>query len=246
MFGRLFHWMDERANLSGLDRVLLRRHTPVTTNWWFTFGSSIFFLLILQTVTGILLAMNYVPSSEASPNSTITTPDGTTGPVSLAYASVYYIMTEVPFGSFLRSMHFWGATLTVVAALLHTMRVFAMGAYKFPRELNWVIGIVILLVILAFGLTGYLLPWDQKAYWATVVAADIAGSVPLIGDYAKSILAGGTTVGAVTLTRFYAAHVLILPVTIFSLIGVHLYLVIVNGVQGTPDRIDDAYEHKGG
>lgn len=244
MLARIYSWVDERANLDGLNRVLLRRHTPASTNWWFTLGSTALFLMILQVITGSLLAMNYVPSAEASPNSIVVGPDGFPAPVSQAYASVHYIMTGVPFGAFLRNMHYWGATLIVIVLLLHIGRIFTMGAYKYPRELNWLAGVVILLIVMAFGLTGYLLPWDQRAYWATVVAVNIAGSVPLLGSYLHSVIAGGTSVGPVTLTRFYAVHTLILPGIVFTLIGIHLYLVILNGVQGMPGRLDDAYKQE--
>jgi ubiquinol-cytochrome c reductase cytochrome b subunit len=198
-----------------LTKFLYRR-LPEGTTWWHTLGSAALFLILLQTLTGFFLAFYYVPSPEH------------------AYDSLTYIQNEIPFGAFVRGLHYWGASLTVVVVFLHLLRVFFMGAYKYPRELSWVVGVFLFLLIMLFGFTGYLLPWDQKAYWATVVGTHIAGKAPLVGEYLWRILQGGVEVGARTLGRFYAAHVLILPAVLYAFILVHISMVIYQGIGPTP------------
>lgn len=210
-------WWDERLALGAARRVLLDK--PVgQLGWLFTFGGTLVFLLGLQLVTGILLAIYYVAS-----------PDH-------AHQSVTFIMQAVPLGSLIRGLHFWGASLLVVLAVLHVLRVILHGSYKAPREATWVVGVGLLLVILAFAFTGYLLPWDQKAYWATVVGTYIAGTVPWVGDLLLQLLRGGSDVGGATLTRFYAVHVLVLPAAAAVLVLLHLYLVQLHGISGPPER----------
>ena len=213
---RLLDWFQERlATREQLTRFLYRR-LPEGTTWWHTLGSAALFLILLQTLTGFFLAFYYVPSPEH------------------AYDSLVYIQNEVPLGRYVRGLHYWGASLTVVVVFLHLLRVFFMGAYKYPRELSWVVGVFLFLLVMLFGFTGYLLPWDQKAYWATVVGTHIAGTAPLAGDYLWRILQGGVEVGARTLGRFYAAHVLILPAVLFAFILVHVSMVIYQGIAPTP------------
>jgi ubiquinol-cytochrome c reductase cytochrome b subunit len=214
LFGSLTAWLDDRTGWRGLRRHLLEEPLPAGTGWWFTLGSLLLFGLTVQIVTGILLALYYAP-----------TPDH-------AWDSVRFVTTDVRAGSFLRGLHHWGATLVVVAAALHLIRVVFFGSYKKPREMNWLVGLALLLVILAFGLTGYLLPWDQRAYWATVVTINIARLAPLTGDAAAWLLQGGAEVGALTLTRWYAMHVVVLPVALAVLVGAHLYLLRRHGVSG--------------
>jgi ubiquinol-cytochrome c reductase cytochrome b subunit len=173
-------------------------------------------LILVQTVTGFFLAFYYVPSPEH------------------AYDSVAYIQEEIPFGAFVRGLHYWGASLTVVVVFVHLLRVFFMGAYKYPRELSWMVGVILLFLVMLFGFTGYLLPWDQKAYWATAVGTHIAGTAPLVGDYLWRILQGGEEIGVRTLGRFYTAHVLILPAFLYALILVHVSMVIYQGIAPTP------------
>jgi ubiquinol-cytochrome c reductase cytochrome b subunit len=211
-------WLDDRTGWRGLRRHLLEEPLPAGTGWWFTLGSLLLFGLGVQVVTGIALALYYAP-----------TPDH-------AWDSVRFVSTEVRAGSFLRGLHHWGATLVVVAAVLHLVRVVFFGSYKRPREMNWLIGLAILLVILAFGLTGYLLPWDQRAYWATVVTINIARLTPVLGDAFAWLLQGGAEVGALTLTRWYAAHVVLLPIALTLLVAAHLYLLRRHGVSG-PVRV---------
>lgn len=213
---RLTHWLDERAGIKTLNQVLLLRKIPKGAGWFYTLGFATLFVFILQAITGSILAMFYVPS-----------PDH-------AYESVRFIQYTLPFGSILRGLHHWGASAMVVLAGLHLVTVFVLGAYKRPREMTWVAGVFLLLVVIGMGFTGYLLPWDQKAYWATTVGTSMAGTVPLIGDTVLRIIRGGATVGALTLTRFYSGHMLILPALFFLTIGVHLYLVVYLGVSTPP------------
>jgi menaquinol-cytochrome c reductase cytochrome b subunit len=149
-----------------------------------------------------------------------------------AYESVRYLQNEVAFGSIVRGMHHWGASLVIVMMFLHTLRVFFTGAYKKPRELNWVVGVLIFFVMLGLGFTGYLLPWDNTAYFATKVGLQIADSVPLIGPYAKALLTGGEIVGAQTLTRFFAIHVFFLPAALFGLLAAHFVMIRRQGISG--------------
>ncbi len=212
----LLDWLQARLGTrEQLTRFLYRR-LPVGTTWWHTLGSAALFLILVQTLTGFFLAFYYVPSPEH------------------AYDSLAYIQKEIPFGAFVRGLHRWGSSLTVVVVFLHLLRVFFMGAYKYPRELSWVVGVVLFLLVMLFGFTGYLLPWDQKAYWATVVGTHIAQTAPLVGDYLWRILQGGAEVGARTLGRFYAAHVLILPAVLYAFILVHVSMVIYQGIAPTP------------
>lgn len=218
----VFDWLDHRSGFRAIRHYLMDEPVPAGTGWWFTLGSLLLFGLGLQVVTGIALGLFYAP-----------TPDH-------AWDSVRYITTEVRAGSFLRGLHHWGATLVVVAALLHLVRVVFFGSYRKPRELNWIVGLLLLLVILAFGLTGYLLPWDQRAYWATVVTINISRLTPVLGDWVAQVMQGGPTIGALTLTRWYAVHVLVLPAILAFLVVVHLYLMRRHGISG-PVR-----EHQGG
>ncbi len=214
---KVYSWIDERADLTRTFSPLLFRKIPKGVGWWYTFGSATLFVFVLQVVTGIFLAMYYSPS-----------PDH-------AYDSVSYISNDAVMGSFIRGLHHWGASAMVVLVLLHMLRIIIMGAYKYPRELTWIVGVVLFLLTMGFGFTGYLLPWDEKAYWATTVGTNMAGTVPFIGDWLLKLLRGGADLGAVTLTRFYAMHVLLLPALIVSVIAAHLYLVVKLGISAPPE-----------
>ncbi len=209
-------WLDERTGASPLLRAQLLRKVPKGTNWFYTLGSATLFAFMAQAVTGVFLAMYYDPST------------------SRAYDSAAYITNEVFLGELVRGMHKWGATVMIILIFLHMGRTFVFGAYKYPRELNWVIGVVLVVLSLAMGLTGYLLPFDQRALWATVVAVNINASSPIIGPYLADFLRGGAEVGATTLTRFYALHMLLIPGLIGALIGAHLYLVAKLGTTAPP------------
>jgi ubiquinol-cytochrome c reductase cytochrome b subunit len=207
-------WLNDRTGYrAGLRRVL-DEPVPGDVNWFFTLGSVLLFLLLLQIVTGVTLTMYYVPTP------------------AFAYESLRYITTQLAFGRLLRGLHYFGASFIVVFAVLHLLRVLFFGAYKSPREVTWVTGIVLLLVVLAFGLTGYLLPWDQRAYWATVVTINIAKSTPLVGPYVANVMRGGPNIGALTLSRWYATHVILLPVLVVLFVVIHLYLMRRHGIAG--------------
>ena len=171
-------------------------------------------------MTGIFLTVYYTPS-----------PDH-------AYDSVQYIMEGVAFGWLIRGIHHWGATLMVIVVFIHLLRVFITASFKFPRELTWLIGIGLFLATLGMGFTGYLLPWNQKAYWATTVGTQIAGSVPFIGEFILKALRGGPDLSALTLQRFFSAHIWIIPAVLAGLIGVHLFLIIKHGESHFPTKED--------
>ena len=151
---------------------------------------------------------------------------------SLAYDSLRYLMSDVPLGGLMRGLHVWGASFIVVAAVVHLLRVFLFGAYKAPREVTWMTGLVLLLVILGFSLSGYLLPWDQKAYWATTVTISVAESTPMVGGFLASVLRGGDELGALTLGRWYAAHVFLLPAALVVFLVAHIALMRRHGISG--------------
>jgi quinol-cytochrome oxidoreductase complex cytochrome b subunit len=219
MWKKLFAWLDERLGLMDLYKNVLDRPEP-KGNWWNTLGSASLFLFLLQGVTGIFLAVYYTPS-----------PDH-------AYDSIQYIMNQVAFGWLVRGIHHWGSSLMVLVVFIHMIRVFVTASYKYPRELTWLIGVGLLLLTLGMGFTGYLLPWNQQAFWATTVGTSIAGSVPFVGDFILKALRGGTDLSALTLSRFFAAHIWMLPVLLALLIGVHLYLIIKHGESQFPDKDD--------
>jgi menaquinol-cytochrome c reductase cytochrome b subunit len=210
-------WVDERTSLSGATRWILFRKVPKGTNWFYTLGSATLFAFLSQAVTGVFLAMFYRPDAAGG-----------------AYESIRYITDNVFLGQFVRGMHLWGASVMVVLVFLHMGRTFLWGAYKYPRELNWVIGVVLLILTLVMALTGYLLPFDQRAYWATIVAVNITATGPLIGPYLGDFLRGGAEFGATTLSRFYAIHMLLVPGLIAALILAHLYLVTKLGTTAPP------------
>ena len=222
-------WLDRRIDWAGIRRALLDREVPDRLTWWHTLGSATLTVFLVQVVTGIVLATYYAPA-----------PDH-------AYESIRYLEREVASGAIVRGLHNWGASAMVLLATAHMVRVFSMGAYKFPREPNWVIGVLLFLLVLGFGFTGYLLPWDQRAYWATQVGTSMAGTTPVIGGFLAKLLKGGALLGAATLTRFYAFHVLWLPLLLGLLILVHVALVIRQGIAprtaaleaGAPPRTSD-------
>lgn len=214
---RIANWLDERLGWKSVWEVIFIRKVP-KVNWFYTLGSATLFTAVNQVVTGILLTIYYVP-----------TPDQ-------AYASVQYITTQVPAGWLIRGLHHWGASAMVVLSVLHMLRVIFYGAYKFPREVTWFTGVGLLLVVMGFGFTGYLLPWDQKAFWATTVGTRIAEVTPVIGDWILRVMRGGSELTAVTLARFFGVHVWFLPVALMALLGIHLYLVVRIGISSIPKR----------
>ena len=209
-------WLDERTGASPFMRGFLFRKTPRGTNWFYTLGSATMFAFVSQAVTGVFLAMYYNPDPTR------------------AYESASYITNEVFAGELVRGMHRWGATVMIVLLFLHMARTFVFGAYKYPRELNWVIGVVLLVLTLAMGLTGYLLPFDQRSYWATIVAVNLNSSAPIMGPFLADFLRGGSEFSTTTISRFYAMHMLLIPGLIGALIGAHLYLVAKLGTTAPP------------
>jgi ubiquinol-cytochrome c reductase cytochrome b subunit len=211
---RLYKWLDSRLRLQPIERTLLDEPIPGGASWIYVFGSATLFLFFLQAVTGMFLAIYYAP-----------TPDH-------AYDSVQFIEQEVTFGSFVRGLHHWGASGMVIAIGLHMLQTFLYGAYKPPRELMWMVGVLLFLLVMTFAFTGYLLPWDQTAYWATQIGINMVGTVPVIGEWSMRLLRGGDQLGALTLSRFFAGHVLFLPALLVLLVGAHLFILRRVGPAG--------------
>ncbi len=216
----LWEWLNERLELQDSILPVVTHPVPAAlasrVGWFYVFGSVTLALFIVQVVSGVALAMTYVPA----PNS--------------AYDSLQFITSEAVLGSFVRGVHYWGAAAMVIVVLMHMTQVYVFGAHRFPRELNWMSGSLLLLLTLAMAFTGQLLRWDQDAYWAVVVAAEQVGRVPVIGDVMAHLVVAGNDVGGATLTRFFATHVFLIPALVFGLIGVHLYLVVKRGISEPP------------
>lgn len=217
MIDKYLNWLDERVGYRNIWQAIFLRKIP-KVNWLFTLGSATLFTAFIQIFTGILLTIYYVP-----------TPDH-------AYDSVQYITTQVPAGWLIRGLHHWGASAMVILTVLHMLRVVLYGSYKFPREVTWFTGVFLLIIVIGFGFTGYLLPWDQKAYWATTVGTRIAGVAPFAGDWILKVVRGGEELSAVTLARFFGVHVWFLPASLILLLGIHMYLVIRLGISSLPKR----------
>jgi len=227
---RLGHWVDERLDLTGIRRSLLDRPVPHNLTWWHTLGSASLAVFIVQVVTGVVLAMYYSPS-----------PDH-------AYESIRYLERAVSSGAVVRGIHHWGASAMVVLTVAHMIRVFTMGAYKYPREINWLLGVVLLFIVLGFSFTGYLLPWDQLAFWAITVGTNMAAATPLIGaegpfhelvganslNDARFLLLGDMAVGSSTLLRFYVLHCVALPLVAGVFMTVHFWRVRKDGGISRP------------
>jgi menaquinol-cytochrome c reductase cytochrome b subunit len=209
-------WLEERSGLVGGVKYFLFRKVPRDSNWFHTLGSATLTAFLVQLGTGVILAFYYKPHPDE------------------AYESVRYITHDLTLGWLVRGMHRWGASVFIILLFLHMARVFLFGAYKYPRELNWIVGATILPLALLMGFTGYLLPWDQTAYWATVVGINLNGTGPIVGPFLAQFLRGGDEIGADTLTIFYATHMLLLPGLLIGLIFFHIYLVVRLGVSSPP------------
>lgn len=212
MINTIINWVDERLHLKKGFKELLDEPLAEGVGWTHIFGSISLFLFILQAATGIFLSMFYAGTPEA------------------AHLSVNYIQNELFLGSFVRGLHHWGSSFFVVFVVIHLLRTFLYAAYKYPRELTWIFGVVLLNLVLAFGLTGYLLPWDQKAYWATVVTLNISGTAPVFGEIIQKILQGGEIIGAVTLSHFYSLHTIVLPILTAGAVAIHVFLQKRQGI----------------
>ncbi|MBI2520832.1 MAG: cytochrome bc complex cytochrome b subunit [Bdellovibrio sp.] len=220
---KIITWLGERFDLGKIQELIgkqVNKPLPKNIGWLHTLGSMSLFLFVSQVITGILLLIYYRAT------------------VNEAFESIKFIMTKPYLGWLYRQVHAWGANLMIMVVFLHMLRTFFMGSFKKPRELTWVLGVFLFIFTLIFGFTGYLLPWNQLAYWATTVGTEIAGAVPIIGEWIKVFLRGGTSVGGETLSRFFVVHVIILPWLVFFMIGVHLLLVRMQGIS-TMERVDE-------
>jgi len=211
---RLFHWLDRRAAIDQLLRVALAEPIPGGASWAYIFGSGLLFLFLSQVITGVFLALYYVPSADH------------------AHVSVAYMVKSVAAGSFLRSIHAYGASAVVIVLLLHMTQTFTWGAYKGRRELLWLVGLLLFCLMAGMAFTGYLLPWDQNAYFATTVGTNLITEIPWIGQGLNELLRGGTGMGTLTVSRFFVIHVFFLPALIFFFIAVHVYLFRKAGAAG--------------
>lgn len=209
---RIVDWLDHRTGIETTVKEFLYEDIPASSGWHQVFGSVALFCFLTQAFTGMLLSFNYAPTPGE------------------AYNSLRYIMGEVMGGKMIRGIHHWGASMMVVVVVLHMIQVFIYGSYKKPREATWLVGVVLLLLTMGFGLTGYLLPWDNRAYWGTVVTTQIASKAPVAGQYVARLMGADGGVGVVTFSRFYALHVMLLPLVTLGIIGAHIYLVRKHGV----------------
>jgi len=214
MMMNLFDYLNKRMGFTNRHRRIMDKPVPGWINYFYCFGGIAFTLFILQLFTGLLLSVHYTPSEVE------------------AYRSIQRLHQVVPLGRLLRATHLWAANLMVVMVLSHMLRVFITGSYKNPRELNWVAGALLFVMTMSFGFTGYLLPWDQKAYWATVVGTNMLGSVPFIGPTLAAIVRGGPEVTGQTLLRFYSMHMLWLPVFTGFFLWVHFHILRRLGISG--------------
>jgi len=210
----IFDHLNDRSGFTGRHRKVLDKPVPGWINYFYCFGGITFVLFLILLLTGLLLSAHYTPSE------------------SEAYLSIQRLHSEVPLGGLIRAAHHWAGNLMVVAIMLHMLRVFVTGSYKTPRELHWVAGTFLLVLTLSFGFTGYLLPWDQKAYWATVIGTNMVGSVPLAGGFLAGLVRGGAEVTGATLLRFYSMHILWLPLGTGIFLWLHFHMIRRTGISG--------------
>lgn len=214
---RIWYWFDDRTGIAELLGPMLRHPVPPNTGWWYVFGSATLFAFILQVVTGIALASSYVTSTAE------------------VYNSLQFITHDAFMGNVLRGIHYFGASAMIVLVGIHMIRVFLTGSFKFPREMNWLSGAVLLLLTLGMAFTGQLLRWDQNGVWTVIVGAEQAGRAPFIGNMLAHFILAGETVGGATLSRFFSFHVFFIPALLFGLLGLHLHLVLRNGISEPPE-----------
>ena len=218
LLSQILAWIEDRTGLIAMMKPILQHRVPSNARWLYVFGSATLVAFLLQVFTGTLLSLAYVPSTSA------------------AYQTLQFISHDVMFGRILRGMHYFGASAMILLMGIHMIRTFLMAAYKYPREVNWISGVFLLGLTLVMGFTGQLLRWDQNAVWSVVVGTEQAGRVPIVGKQLAHFLMGGDVMGAATLSRFFSAHVFFLPGIMFAIIGLHLYLVIRNGISLPPER----------
>ncbi|MFL5742251.1 MAG: cytochrome b N-terminal domain-containing protein [Flavisolibacter sp.] len=209
-------WINDRSGFTEMMRPLMDHPVPPGSKWAYVFGSATLFCFILQIATGIGLALLYQPSSDK------------------AFQSLQYITYQAKMGKLLRGIHFFGASGMIMMAGLHMIRVYITAAYKYPREMGWISGVVLLILTIAMGFTGQLLRWDNNGVWSAVVAAEQLGRIPFIGKFFARLLLGGDTLGGQSLSRFFSYHVFLIPSLLFIFIGFHLWLVVRNGISEPP------------
>ena len=235
-----FAWLDERFRLRAVANLavdmyyqwnmqLPRSHTEkykLRSIWYwypvYSLGSLTFIAFVVATITGVLLTLYYVPSTAPAEVGGLSATE--------AWKSIVYIMVEVPFGFMIRALHFWSAMVMVAAVFLHMMRVYFTQSYKKPRELNWIIGFVLLVLTLGLGYTGYLLPWSQLSFWAGRIGIEMAKSSPFLGTWVAGFMFGGAELGQFTITRMYVFHVILLPIIAFGLAMLHMVIVWIQGI----------------
>jgi ubiquinol-cytochrome c reductase cytochrome b subunit len=224
--GGLMKWIDDRFPLTKtMEKHVTKYYASKNFNWWFVFGVLAFVVLIIQLLTGIFLTMNYKPAAAE------------------AFASVEYIMRDVEWGWLIRYLHSTGASFFFIVVYLHMFRAMLYGSYKKPRELIWLIGMLIFLVLMAEGFAGYLLPWGQMSYWGAQVIISLFGAIPVVGDALVEIIRGDYSISDITLNRFFALHVIVLPLALIGLVFVHIVALHEVG-SNNPDGID-IKKHKG-
>jgi ubiquinol-cytochrome c reductase cytochrome b subunit len=226
---RLYGWFDDRLGITGFLLPLIKHPVPRRVNWWYVFGSAALVAFVIQVITGVALAFTYVPA-----------------PLS-AYDSLKFITDEAVLGRLVRGIHWFGGLAMVVLVVAHMCQVFLFGSYKYPRELNWLLGVLLLLLVLGMALTGQTLRWNQDGYWSVVVIAAQAGRTPVLGPILAQVLLAGQTVGGATLTRFYATHVFLIPAAMFGLVGLHVLLALRHGIAEPPragEPVDATYKER--
>ena len=213
---KIWEWIDDRTGISEVITPLAKHLVPPDSKWSYVFGSATLFAFILQVITGVALSLLYQPTSET------------------AYESLKYISNEVLLGNILRGIHYFGASAMILLVGIHMIRVYLAAAYKYPREMSWISGLILLALTMGMGFTGQLLRWDSNGVWSAIVLAEQAGRLPFIGTTVAHFLLAGETIGGETLSRFFAFHVFLIPALMFGLLGLHLFLVIRNGISEPP------------